>query len=212
MTGPLRLRVEVADDLRSSWATELIAEAAAARGWSTDGGGRPDAVVVVAPLGADVPAVDEPLVIVRVEAGTPRSPAVEESPPHLPAHLDLTVGAFRARRNQRVTRDALDRFFDRVEATRPTSIPSASATGAEPTPVLDPAEAVARVDADAIVAENRALLDAVDAWLARTSMTPEAAQAIGADRAIVEAAITAPILDLVIIQRAATRLAAAIGA
>jgi hypothetical protein len=41
-------------------------------------------------------------------------------------------------------------------------------------------------------------------------MTPETAQAIGADRAIVEAAIGAPVIDLVIVDRAATRLASAI--
>lgn len=203
MTGPLRLRLDVSDDLGASWVTELLTEVAGALGWAVDGSGRPDAVAAVVALGAAVPPVDEPLVIVRVEAGTPRSPAIEESPPHLPARLDLTVGAFRARRNQKVTRDAVERFLARVERTRPA--PATDASGA-----LDPAEAVARAGADAIVAENRSLLAEVDAWLARTTMTPEAAQAIGADRAILEAAIGAPVLDLVIIERAATRLSDAI--
>jgi hypothetical protein len=203
MTGPLRLRLDAADDLGSSWVTEVLTETALALGWAVDGPGRPDAVAVVVALGAAVVPVDEPHVVVRVEAGTPRSPAVEESPPHLPARLDLTVGAFRARRNQQVTRDAIERFLARVERTSPGR--QVGAPGA-----LDPAEAVVRADAAEIVAGNRALLAEVDAWLARTSMTPEAAQAIGADRAILDAAIGAPVLDLVIIERAAARLAAAL--
>ncbi|MGN6693274.1 MAG: hypothetical protein ACTHN0_03780 [Aquihabitans sp.] len=218
MTDVLHLRIDAADGLAGAWVTELIAEVAAEAGWGVagDGGLHPDAVAAIVPIGAAVAPVDEPFVAVWVEEGTPRSPVVEESPPHLPARLELTVGAFRARRNQRVTRDALERFFARVEATRPAPalLPAddavAGAGAAEPPVELDPAEAVARADAGAIVAENRALLDAVDAWLARTSMTPEAAQAIGADRAILEAAIAAPVLDLVIIERAATRLATAV--
>ncbi|HWJ62507.1 MAG TPA: hypothetical protein VNS19_11095 [Acidimicrobiales bacterium] len=206
MSAPLGLRADVADGLAGTWVIELIDEVASELGWSVSPSGRPDAVAVVVPLGTAIAPADEPLIAVRVEAGTPRSPAVEESPPHLPARLDLTVGAFRARRNQRVTRDALERFFARVERTRPEPL----VDGDGPDDALDPAEAVARADAAAIVAENRDLLAAVDAWLARTSMTPDAAQAIHADRTILEAAIGAPVLDLVIVERTAARLATAI--
>lgn len=215
MTDALHLRIDVADGLGDTWAALLTEEAALAAGWSLARNDvRPDAVAVIVAVGAEITPVDEPLVAIWVEDGTPRSPIVEESPPHLPARLELTVGAFRARRNQRVTRDALERFLARVEHTRPTTSPIRTSVsvdaGSGAVAPLDPAEAVIRADAAAIVAENRALLDAVDAWLARTSMTPEAAQAIGADRTILEAAIAAPVLDLVIIERAATRLAAAI--
>jgi len=146
--------------------------------------------------------VDEPVVVIRVEPGTPRSPIVEESEPHLTPRVDLTVGAFRARRNQRITLDALERFVDRVERTRPEPLDEDDR--------LDPAEAVARRDAAGIVAENEALIAAVDAWLARAAMTAETARAVAADRAILAAALTAPTLDLVIAERAAGRLAGAV--
>jgi hypothetical protein len=212
------LRVEVAGELRSSWVTEQITEVARARSWTVDDASplRPDAVVTIVALGTSVEPVDEPVIRVQVEAGTPRTPVVVESAPHLPARLELTVGAFRARRNQRVTRDAVERFLDRVEATRP-----AAPTAASPGPAADPGrseaeapheptEYVDRADAGTVVAQNRALIDQVTAWLARTSLTPAAAQAIGADRAILEAALDAPVLDLVIVERAAARLAAAV--
>lgn len=205
MTDPLRLRLDVAPDLDAAWVTELVAAVVEGRGWVLAGPetARPDSVVQVVPIGDDAGAVDEPVVIVRVEPGTPRSPIVEESAPHLTPRLDLTVGAFRARRNQRITLDALERFVDRVERTRPEPL------GPDRSPP-DPAEAVARAAGAAIVAENDALLVAVDSWLARTAMTPDAARAVTADRAILAAALTAPTLDLVIIERAATRLAAAV--
>lgn len=211
MTRPLTLRIDADDAHRATWVAEVIVEVAGECGWTVDttddGSGastRPDAVAVIVPIGASIDPIDEPTVAVWVEAGTPRSPVAEESPPHLPARLELTVGAFRARRNQQVTRDALLRFFERVERTRVVPTIDQAALAAP----LDPAEAVARADAPGIVAENQALLDRVDASLARTTMTPEAAQAVGADRAILAAAIDAPVLDLVIIERAATRLAA----
>lgn len=217
MTHRLRLRLEVAEDLRQTWVATQIADAVAAHGWTVDDDPtpRPDAVVTIVALGAAVEPVDEPVVRVQVEAGTPRSPVVEESPPHLPARLALTVGAFRARRNQQVTRAALDRFLDRVEATRPVLLADGPDIGGsahhgriESGVAPDPAEAVRRGDADAIIDENRRLIGHVDAWLARTTMTPEAAQALGADRAILDAALGAPVIDLVIVERAAARLAA----
>lgn len=229
------LRVEVAGELRSAWVTEQITEVARARSWTVDDAGalRPDAVVTIVALGTPVEPVDEPVIRVQVEAGTPRSPVVVESAPHLPARLELTVGAFRARRNQRVTRDAVERFLERVEATRPAASTAADPGPAaepgpseaevdpgpskaeaesppEPTEPADPTEYVNRSEAGAVVAQNRALIDQVTAWLARTSLTPAAAQAIGADRAILEAALDAPVLDLVIVERAAARLAAAV--
>ena len=205
MTDGFRLRLDVAPGLDATWVVELVEALAEGRGWTVERERRvrPDAVVALIPLGGSPEPVDEPLVLIQVEPGTPRNPVVEESAPHLTPRLDLTVGAFRARRNQRTTLDALERFVDRVERTRPEPL----GTSAGPAP--DPAEAVDRADAEVIVAENRALLAAVDAWLAGegAGIGPDTARAVAADRAILAAALTAPVLDLVIIERAATRLA-----
>lgn len=200
---PPRLRLEVAVPERDAWVVSLLLDVCGERGWTVDDRStRADAVAIISPLGASAAPVDEPALVIQVEAGTPRSPVVEESAAHLVARTELVIGGFKARRNQRVTRDAIERFLERAEQQR---------TGAtEPLAADDPAEAAARTDAAAVIAENRTLLAAVDAWLARTTMTPETAQAIGADRAIVEAAIGAPVIDLVIVDRAATRLASAI--
>lgn len=198
---PPRLRLEIAVPERDAWIVALLLEVCAERGWTSDDhAGRADAVAIVSPLGGSVGPADEPALVVQVEAGTSRSPVVEESAPHLVARTELVLGGFKARRNQRVARDAIERFLERAELQR--------AAATEPLAPGDPAEAALAADAGAVIAENRALLAAVDAWLARTAMTPEAAQAVHADRTIVEAAISAPVIDLVIVDRAATRLAA----
>lgn len=185
---------------RDAWVVALLLEVCEERGWTVDDRStRADAVALISPLGASAAPVDEPALVIQVEAGTPRSPVVEESAPHLVARTELVIGGFKARRNQRVTRDAIERFLARAEDQRADAI--------EPLAADDPAEAARRGDAAALIAENQALLAEVDAWLARTSMTPEAAQAVAADRAIVEAAIAAPVIDLVIVERAASRLA-----
>lgn len=200
---PPRLRLEVAVPERDAWVVTLLVEICSERGWTADDAHtRGDAVAIISPLGASAAPVDEPALVIQVEAGTPRSPVVEESAPHLVARTDLVLGGFKARRNQRVTREAIERFLDRAERERPAA--------AEPLAPLDPAEAADRDEAAALIAEHRALLAAVDAWLARTTMTPEAAQAIHADRAIVDAAIRAPVIDLVILERASSRLAATV--
>lgn len=185
-----QLRIDVTEDQRDCWVVPLITEVAAGRGWSIDedGPGRPDAFALLRSVGDAVAPVDEPAFIVAVEAGTPRSPVVVESAAHQVARFDLVLGEFKARRNQEVTRGAMDRFLARVEDGSPDAAPE---TESHPAAVID---------------ETRKLLAAVDAWLARTTMTPEAAQAIHADRAILEAAIGAPEIDLVIVERASTRL------
>lgn len=201
---PPRLRMEVAVPERDAWVVGLLLEVCGERGWTADDAHtRADAVAIVSPLGVSAAPVDEPALVIQVEAGTPRSPVVEESAPHLVARTELVIGGFKARRNQRVTREAIERFLERAERERPA---------AEPLVTDDPAEAADRRDAAALIAEHRALLAAVDEWLARTTTTPEAAQAIAADRAIVDAALGAPVIDLVILERAASRLAATIEA
>ncbi|WP_421122046.1 hypothetical protein ACE2AJ_12525 [Aquihabitans daechungensis] len=187
-----RLHLEVADGQRGSWVVPLLADVAVERGWSVDedGADRPDAVALVRPVGGAVVTTDEPAFVVAVEAGTPRSPVVVESADHLVPRFDLVLGEFKARRNQEVTRAAIDRFLVRVEQDRPRDAPAA-----------EPAAP------DAVVGQARVLLAAVDAWLARTTMTPDAARAVHADRAILDAAIGAPEVDLVIVERAAARLA-----
>ena len=188
---------------RDAWVVARLLAVCAERGWTVDDRStRADAVALVGPFGASVAPLDEPALVIQVEAGTPRSPVAEESADHLVARTDLVIGGFKARRNQRVTREAIERFLERAEQHR--------ARATEPLAVADPAEAARRSDAGALIAEHRALLAAVDAWLARTTLTPDAAQAVAADRAIVEAALGAPVLDLVIIDRAASRLAATI--
>ncbi|MCU1369929.1 MAG: hypothetical protein JWO77_1123 [Ilumatobacteraceae bacterium] len=200
---PPRLRLEVAVPVRDAWVVELVVEICRERGWTVDDRStRAEAVAIIGPVGAAIAPVDEPALVITVEQGTPRSPVVQESAPHLVARTELVIGAFKARRNQRITREAIGRFLERAEQDRP------SAT--EPLVAGDPAEAAPRSGAEAVIEENRALLAAVDAWLARTTLTPEAARAIHADRAIVDAAIGAPVIDLVIIDRAASRLAAVI--
>ena len=208
------LQVQLGDDQREGWVVPVLTEVASEVGWTVSedagAGGRPDAVAVVVSIGVPLGAIDEPAFFVSVEAGTPRSPTVLESATHLPARFELTVGAFKARRNQQVTRDAVERFLVRVEQTQPATdaaLDPALADG--DLDELDPSEAVARAEADGVVAENLALLERLDAWLARSTLTPAAAQAVQADRTILEAALTAPVLDLVIIGRVAARLAAA---
>ena len=194
-----RLRLQVDDDQRGSWVVGLLAEMAAERGWAVDedGPAPPDALAFVRSVGAPVAPRDGPAFVVAVEAATPRSPVVIESAAHLRPRFDLVLGEFKARRNQEVTRGAIERFLARVEDEQP----------APP----DAAERAVGSEAATIVDENRKLLAAVDAWLARTTMTPEAAQAVHADRAILEAAIGAPEIDLVIVERAASRLTLHIG-
>lgn len=202
MDRPFLLRLRIADDQRDAWVVALLVEVATGQGWTIDEDGpeRPDAVALVASVGASVPAVHGPVFAVAVEAGTPRSPVVAEPPAHLPARFDLVLGEFKARRNQQVTRDAIERFLARVEDER--------AEGAD----LVAAVEGAGTGAPAVIAEHQALLAAVDRWLARTTLTPEAARAVHADRTILQAAIGAPEIDLVIVERAAGRLASTIGA
>ncbi|WP_426570876.1 hypothetical protein [Aquihabitans sp. McL0605] len=200
-----------ADGLESSWVAQLTADVAGEHGWAITtaaapgaGARHPSAQATVGPLGAAVDPAEGPEIVVWVEAGSSRSPAVVESAEHLVARLELTVGAFKARRNQRVTRAALERFFDRVAAAAlrtPTPAPvPAPGAAVEPAPSADP-----------IVEGSRALLAEIDRWLARATMAPRAAQAIHADRAILAAAIGAPEIDLVIVERASARLRAATG-
>lgn len=208
MTRPLVLLATTAAPHQGSWIAVLVDEIAGELGWSVEqeegpgGPLHPDARVVIDAVGVDHPPSDEPVLLVSVEEGTSRSPVVEESAPHLVPRTVLVVGAFKARRNQRLARAAVERFLERVERERPEPL--------DPAGELDVAEAVARDARGPIVEENRALLAAVDAWLARTTLTPEGAQVIAADRAILDAAISSPAIDLVIVERAAGRLAAAI--
>lgn len=200
---PLRLRLEVAVPERDAWVVALLVEVCQEHGWTVDDRStRGDAVAIIGPLGASVAPVDQPALVIQVEAGTPRSPVVQESAAHLVARTELVLGGFKARRNQQVTRNAIERFLARAEQHR--------AAAAEPLAPGDTAEAAPKADAADLIAEHRTLLAQVDSWLARTTMTPEVAQAIAADRAIVDAALGAPVLDLVILDRAATRLAATI--
>jgi hypothetical protein len=200
---PPRLRLEVAVPERDAWVVALLLDVCQDRGWTADDrSSRADAVAIVTPLGASVAPVDQPALVIQVEAGTPRSPVVEESALHLVARTELVIGGFKARRNQRVTREAIERFLERAEQQR--------AAAAEPLAPGDAAEAAPRADAAELIAENQALLAEVDAWLSRATVTPEAAQAIASDRAVIEGALGAPVIDLVIVDRAATRLAAAI--
>jgi hypothetical protein len=189
------LRLRTADDQRASWVAALVVEVAAERGWTvTDTGpGRPDAVAVITAVGTDAAPVAEPAFVVEVEPGTPRSPTPVESAAHLLPRAELVVGSFKARRNQQATRAALERFLARVE-----------------TGLADPGDAAAAAGAPGVIEESRALLAAVDAWLAHATVSADDARALHADRAILDAAIGAPVIDLVIVERAAARLAAAI--
>ena len=158
----VRLRLDPADDLRTSWVALLVAEVATELGWTVDDGtDRDDGPRTPSPWWDRPPPARRAAHqrwSSRSRRGTSRSPAIEESAPHLPARLDLVVGAFKARRNQRVTRAAIEQFLERVA----TEVHRRRAPG-QPESAPEPR-----------------LLDAVDAALGPTRSTDPIRQRIGA--------------------------------